>query len=83
MGNLVSNLAENQIIIENRENGKKEFHSYSSKIAEINEGKIYLSTDKWNFSRTTTKYLCQFLGVKNKKAIEAGIKENEYILTKF
>ena len=88
MKNLISNLANNQVVIAQREDdgaftGKKEFYSYGAKIAEIKDNKIYLDADNWNYSNTTIKYLCQFLGVKNKKAIESGIKENEYILIKF
>lgn len=81
MENLVSNLANNQVIIEDRTTGKKEFHSYSTKIAEVKENKIYLSSSNWNYSRTTTKYLSKFLGVKGKKEIESGIKKGSFILT--
>jgi len=66
-------IAKNQVII------KGEFYSYDTLIAFTKEGQIYL-TSKWDYSRTTLKYLCQFLGVKSKKDIEQGIKEGKYLL---
>ena len=80
MNNLVSNLANNQTIIENRKTGVKEFHSYSTKIAEVKNGLTFIDLNKWNYSRTTIKYLCQFLGYKNKIEIEAGIQSGDLFL---
>ena len=66
-------IAKNQVIV----NG--EFYSYDTLIATKKDGKTFL-TSKWDYSKTTTKYLCQLLGVKSKKDIEQGIKEGKYIL---
>jgi len=81
MKNLVSNLANNQIIIENRETGIKEFYSYNTKIAEINNNTTFIDSLKWNYSRTTMKYLCEFLGLANKKTIQMYINNNTFKLT--
>ena len=80
MKNLVSNLAKNQIIIENRENNIKEFYSYSTKIAEQNKNITFIDSKKWNFSNTTIKYLCEFLGYKNKNEILAGFQSGDLFL---
>lgn len=73
----VENLAKNQVIILN---GKEEsFQSYDTIIALKKKDKVYLDP-KWNYSRTTTKYLNQFLGTNGKKEIEKKIKEKEYII---
>ena len=55
------------------------FHSYNTLIAEKKGDKVYL-TDKWDYSATTLRYLCQFLGVGSKNDIEKGIKEGRFIL---
>ena len=81
MKNLVTNLANNQTVITDRETGAREFHSYTTKIAEVNSAGTTLSAKYWNHSATTLKYLCKFLGVNGKKDIEAGIKNNSYLLT--
>lgn len=79
MSNLITFLAANQAIITDRETGAREFHSYSTKIAEVKDGQTFLAK-KWEYSNTTTKYLCQFLGVNRKKDIETGIKNGLYLL---
>ena len=86
MKKLLSNFANNQILEQETTNegattGNKTFYSYGTKIAEYKKGKIYLSANNWNYSRTTLKYLCEFLGVQGKKDIEAGIKSKLYLLT--
>jgi len=56
------------------------FQSYNTIIAKILLGhKVYLSKD-WNCSRTTTRYLCQFLGLPDKKSIERNIDTGFYEL---
>ena len=78
MNKLISNLANNQVVIS--EGNKREFYSYSIKIAE-NTGKIiFIDSKKWNYSKTTIKYLCQFLGYKNKNEILAGIQSGDLFL---
>ena len=55
-------------------NNGKVFKSYHSIIAIKYKGKVYL-TDKYNYSKTTMKYLKQFLGHgigETRKAIKEG-----------
>lgn len=57
------------------------FQSYDSVICMRNEdGKIYLDTNTWNYSRTTAKYRNQFLG-ETTKGTQAKIDDGTYILT--
>jgi hypothetical protein len=56
------------------------FQSYSSIIAQKRDGKVYLDQNKWDYSRTTLKYLNLFLRTSGKKEIEAGIKSGAFIL---
>jgi hypothetical protein len=56
------------------------FQSYNSIIAAKIDGKIYLDTNKWDYSVTTGKYRNQFLDEK-KADTERKIKSGEYILT--
>jgi hypothetical protein len=78
---LVTTLANNQTIIEERETGKKEFYSYDSLIATIHKNTITLDQKLWKCSRTTTKYLCQFLGYRSKKNIEEAINNGLFKLS--
>ena len=81
------NAVRNQFIITGEENGKKvvTFQSYESRICDIVydcgmgfDCLIRLGRD-WDYSRTTSKYLYQFLTdygfaeLNNKKAIESAI----------
>lgn len=86
-------LANNQIIIVYPE--KYIFFSYNTQIAEYNlkEKRLVLS-EKWNFSRTTLKYLSVFfenydilygkvsLGAGFKKSVENLIKSGEITVEK-
>lgn len=55
------------------------FYSYNSLIAyKLPNGKIALTND-WDYSRSTTKYLSQYLG-KNRKEIIQSIADFTYIL---
>ena len=56
------------------------FQSYRSIIAKIEDGKTYLDSIYWDYSKTTGKYRNQFLG-EDKKQTEKKIKEGIYILT--
>jgi hypothetical protein len=77
MGERISSLANNQLVIKR---GKKEiFQSYGTIIAVVENNKITLDRKKWDFSRTTTKYLGRFLGC-NKADIEKRIKDGTYKL---
>ena len=53
--------------------------SYESIIAKVENDIIYLDSKFWNYSRTTTTYLNQFLGEK-KIDTEKKIKDGIYIL---
>ena len=86
METLVTNLANNQVMLSFRDintgalTGNTEFHSYGVKIAENKDGKIYIDSEKWNYSNTTIKYLCKFLGYRGKKTILDGIQNGVLIL---
>ena len=58
------------------------FQSYGSIIAKKERGflgKVILDPHFWNYSRTTLKYLKQFLGVNiSSKEIEERIKDGTY-----
>lgn len=72
----------NQFIIDVGDN-LSIFQSYSSVICHDlrgSNGHIMLDEFYWNYSSTTTKYLCQFLG-RSKADIMEGIKEGKIILT--
>ena len=51
----------NQFIIE--DGGYKIFQSYKNIIAKQKNGNVTLDKKAWNYSRTTSKYLNQFLGI--------------------
>ncbi len=85
------NGVKNQFIITDEGRGalgnfikRQVFQSYNTRIAEIiqwpDETRITLDRDKWNYSKTTTKYRNQFLGETTKET-ERKIKSGEYILT--
>ena len=58
----------NQFIIE--DGGKVYFQSYNTIIAMKENGKITLDTNAENYSRTTSKYLYQFLGTDRKRLLQ-------------
>lgn len=63
------------------DNGNTFFQSYDSIIVKKdNTGKVFLDSDKWDYSNTTGKYRNIFLG-ETKKETEAKIKSGEYTLT--
>lgn len=53
------NAVRNQFVI--YENGKITFQSYSTTICTIENGKVSVNHTMWCYSRTTAKYLYQFL----------------------
>jgi hypothetical protein len=71
------NFAPNQIVIV--DNGNHIFQSYNSIIAKIENGKVYLDSYYWNYSRTTSKYRNKFLNESTLET-ENKIKTGEYIL---
>jgi hypothetical protein len=59
------------------------FQSYNTIIAywPHGESKIVLDTNSWDYSRTTLKYLKQFLRVNSsKKDIEKSIRLGDFVL---
>ena len=69
----------NQFIIKDETHNITIFQSYDSVIVKIALGKIYLDSNKWDYSVTTGKYRNQFLG-ETKKETQAKIDSGEYIL---
>lgn len=69
-----SNAAANQFVIE--DGNKVIFQSYSTKICEIENGKITLDSNALYYSHTTRKHLYMFLDM-DRKQIESGIKSGE------
>lgn len=59
----------NQFIIEHE--GKVYFQSYQTIIAVKEAGKITIDTNAENYSRTTSKYLYQFLNTDKKSLLQA------------
>ena len=55
------------------------FYSYDSLIAYTLPNQKLVLTNYWDYSKTTTKYLSQYLG-KNKKEIIQSIVDFTYIL---
>lgn len=74
----VSTMQKNQLEISTKEG--LYFQSYKSLIAfKSKSGKVTLS-DHWNYSRTTMKYLGQFLG-ENSKEIRKKVENGTYEIT--
>ena len=70
----------NQFVITN-DNHDAYFQSYVSIVARKIDatGKVELDVNKWNYSKTTSKYLALFLGVTNKE-IKKKVASGEYPL---
>jgi hypothetical protein len=74
------NTVPNQFIITTGEG--EYFQSYDSVITlNCKDGNIYLDENTWDYSRTTLKYLNEFLGTTGKKDIQSKIDNGEYKLT--
>ena len=72
--------AKNQFEIEDND-GNVFFQSYNSMIAMVSfDGKIYLDSYYWDYSKTTSKYRNRFLNMTTKEIKEA-IKEGKITLT--
>ena len=63
------------------DNSDAYFQSYTSIIARRIDAtdKVELDVNKWNYSKTTSKYLARFLGVPNKE-IKQKVNSGEYPL---
>ena len=72
------NTIANQFIIYN--DNEQFFQSYDSLIVKISQGKTFLDSDTWDYSKTIAKYRNQFLGETTKET-QAKINSGEYILT--
>ncbi len=71
------NLANNQIVV--NLNTERYFFSYGTLIAKWTGTKYILDSYYWDYSRTTLKYLKQFLATtKSKKEIQQAINTNYY-----
>ena len=76
----VSQLSKNGIIIY-LTNGTRVFNSYGVNVVEEDgKGQIKIDERYWDYSVTTSKDRCQFLG-ERKPETEKKIKSGEYILT--
>ena len=77
MTNNNGNKVANQFIISG-EKGHEVFQSYDSVIAikQAGDNPVLLDVTYWDYSRTTTKYLNQFLG-HDKKETQARIDSGE------
>lgn len=77
------NCAANQFVI--TANGATYFQSYTSVVAKIQNGNVYVSTN-WDYSRTTSKHLYIFLAQQgyshlcSAKDMRKAIKDGEVIL---
>ena len=70
----------NQFVI-TIENGDKIFQSYKSVIAiKTFCGKVQIDVDRWNYSRTTSRYRSIFLN-ENTKQTRDKINNGTYLLT--
>jgi len=70
----------NQFVI-TIENGDRIFQSYKSVIAiKTFCGKVQIDVDRWNYSRTTSRYRSQFLNESTKQTQEK-ISNGTYLLT--
>ena len=67
----------NQFIIKDSE--VEVFQSYSSIIVKIIGNTVYLDENKWNYSKTTSRYRSLFLGESTKET-KSKIESGEYIL---
>lgn len=77
------NKVANQFIITDSDHGIEVFQSYESIIASVEGEEIILDVNKWDYSKTTMRYLCDFLAMftkwdnLNKKNILKLIKSGE------
>ena len=76
----------NQFVITDNEHNATWFQSYTSVIALVNNGILFLDKDKWDYSRTTAKYRNAFIrdyfafNYASAAGIAAGIKEGKIIM---
>ena len=77
----------NQFVITDNEHNAVWFQSYTSVIALVNNGILFLDKNKWDYSRTTAKYRNSFISeyynseYASAEGIRGGIKEGKIIMT--
>ena len=77
----------NQFVITDNEHNATWFQSYTSVIALVNNGILFIDRDKWDYSRTTAKYRNSFISeyynseYASAAGIAAGVKEGKIIMT--
>lgn len=77
----------NQFVITDNERNAVWFQSYTSVIALVNNGILFLDKNKWDYSRTTAKYRNSFIRdyynseYASAEGIKEGIKEGKIIMT--
>lgn len=77
----------NQFVITDNEHNATWFQSYTSVIALVNNGILFLDKNKWDYSRTTAKYRNAFVATyynskyASAEGIKGGIKEGKIIMT--
>ena len=77
----------NQFVITDNEHNAVWFQSYTSVIALVNNGILFLDKDKWDYSRTTAKYRNAFVATyynskyASRDGIKTGIEDGKIIMT--
>jgi len=88
MNPIITNFANNQVLISFKDpktgalTGLNEFWSYGVKIAETKSNGIFIDSENWDYSKTTIKYLCKYLGYRGKKTIQDALKNGVMKLAK-
>ena len=77
----------NQFVITDSKRNAVWFQSYTSVIALVENGTLYLDRNKWDYSQTTAKYRNSFISeYYNSKyasaaALAAGVREGKIVMT--
>ena len=77
----------NQFVITDNEHNAVWFQSYTSVIALVNNGILFLDKNKWDYSRTTAKYRNAFVATylnskyASRDGIKAGVEDGKIIMT--
>ena len=77
----------NQFVITDNEHNATWFQSYTSVIALVNNGILFLDKNKWDYSVTTAKYRNAFVATyfnskyASRDGIREGIEDGKIIMT--
>ena len=77
----------NQFVIMDNEHNAIWFQSYTSVIALVNNGILFLDKNKWDYSVTTAKYRNAFVATyfnskyASRDGIKAGVEAGKIIMT--